>query len=587
MHARVAMNADSTRLPAWCVIAALLLAWVVVLPANAATRAWLSREDIGLGETTTLNIETDQGSVDSPDYAPLRGQFEVTDNTSSRQYQSVNGQSSQRLLFAVALRPYRAGMVQVPALQVGAERTQPLSLLVADRPQAPAATQGGAAVFIETELDTRRPYIQQAVAYTARFFYSVPIRGGVLQPEPRQPDGASLREVGDDVQYNRTINGVPYRVFERHYLLIPEKSGRLQLPVMRFQGDALLDPLDRMFGGDERIQARSAPMEIQVQPLPGNAPQPWLPLHGLSLSYQQAPRALRAGEAATVVLQAQADGASAAQMPALELGKVDGAQVFAEPVQLQERIVDGRPQATARRSFSIVPTRAGTLRIQPSALPWWDANAGQARVASVPPLSLQVEPGAAAAAANAGDQVVAPAASGSPPVPRMPLRWAVLAGACALALLGLLGWWLWQRGRDRAAFPAPAAVGGIARVPGNVGIGDVQPAPAVAAAVANPVPSLAQALRAGDLSLIERAWCAAATPPVKDLDALRRLLADPAQIHALDLLQAARWGGGTSEAALEQLRIALRDGIRWKPPQERRRPLLQPLYPPSGSDHTD
>ena len=59
--------------------------------------------------------------------------------------------------------------------------------------------------------------------------------------------------------------------------------------------------------------------------VPANAPQPWLPLRELSLQYLSTPQAARAGAAATVTVEARADGASATQLPELQLPPVDGA----------------------------------------------------------------------------------------------------------------------------------------------------------------------------------------------------------------------------------------------------------------------
>ncbi|MEE7548824.1 protein BatD, partial [Xanthomonas sp. Kuri4-1] len=100
-----------------------------VAQAEAETRAWLDRDSVGVGETVTLNIETDQRSAE-PDYAPLQGAFGLSAQTGSRQMQVSNGTVSIRSLFGVALSPRRAGEMTIPALRVGNELTAPLRLSV-------------------------------------------------------------------------------------------------------------------------------------------------------------------------------------------------------------------------------------------------------------------------------------------------------------------------------------------------------------------------------------------------------------------------------------------------------------------------
>jgi hypothetical protein len=103
-----------------------------------------------------------------------------------------------------------------------------------------------------------------------------------------------------------------------------------------------------------------------------------------------------------------ADGANAAQMPELQLPAIDGAQVFAEPVQADETFRDGRPGVKLTRRFSIVPARAGTMALPGMALSCWDVAAGVPRRATLPPLRWTV-----AAAANADPISASAPAAGS------------------------------------------------------------------------------------------------------------------------------------------------------------------------------
>ena len=54
-------------------VAALLLVLVAPGARAQALRAWLNRDHIALGETTTLNVEVDGAGADAPDWSPLLG----------------------------------------------------------------------------------------------------------------------------------------------------------------------------------------------------------------------------------------------------------------------------------------------------------------------------------------------------------------------------------------------------------------------------------------------------------------------------------------------------------------------------------
>ncbi|MEO6383989.1 MAG: BatD family protein, partial [Thermomonas sp.] len=382
------MNVSLRRVWMRACIALILLA--CALPASAQTRAWLDREQITFGETATLNIETDI-SVQQIDYAPLTANFDIAGQTVRRSFERVNGQSRTRSLFAVGILPRGPGVLTVSALHVGNTTTAPLRLTVL--PPSVVAASGDADVFVETVLDAPQPYVQQAVGMVVRLHVAVNLLSGQLDQDP--PTGASLQPIGEDLQYQRDIQGRRYAVIERRYLLIPERSGPLVIPGARFNGQAAGGFFDDLFGdGRKPLSAATPTKRLQVKPIPPDAPTPWLPLHDLRLRYVQAPTQAREGAATTVELEMIADGASATQLPALTFPDSPDVQVFADPPQTDEQFIDGRPRATLRRRISLVPLHAGTLSLPGPRIEWWDAAQGVARTAMLPPLQLQVAPGA-------------------------------------------------------------------------------------------------------------------------------------------------------------------------------------------------
>ena len=539
----------------------VLLLMLAPASAGAEVRAWLDRDRIALGETATLNIETDGGG--RPDYAPLADDFRIEQRSSRQTFEQVGGQPVTRTLYAVALRPERSGRLRVPALRVGAEHTAMLELVVAEAPPAPARARGPA--FIEAEIDDPAPYVQQSVGLLLRLHYATPLLSGQLdQPAP---DGAALRREGSDVQYTRDIGGRRYQVVERRYLLVPERSGSLRLPAARFNGRGAGGWLDDLFGDGQRTIAAEGPaLVLQVKPVPDAAPRPWLPLHGLELRWLARPSALRAGEAATVELELVAEGAIAAQLEPPLLTADQGAQVFPEPARHDETFEDGQPRVRMVRSFSVLPAREGRLRVEAPHLEWWDVAADRARVATLPPLEFDVAPavpGVVAAATGEDRWVRVPGVQGEV------RAWALAAVAFAFLWLGTLAWAL--RWRHRALV--------------GEGVGSTQAhgtGPEAPAKRPGPGPALRKALDTGDLGDVAAALCALSSPPAPDLDALSRLLLPGPQREAVALLQQARWGQGGVGAG--QARAAVREaftrGPDWVGGDDAGEVPLPPLYPP-------
>ncbi|TWT20240.1 protein BatD [Luteimonas marina] len=551
----------SGRVVAWLAIVACLLCAACLEPAQAATRAWLDRDRIEVGETATLNIETDQATAQAPDYDGLVPDFVLSGHSSSRGVEVVNGQRRARVLFAVALQPRREGLMTIPALRVGSETTEPLPLVVVPASTAPA--RAGEPVFIEAEADSQDPYVQQSIGYTLRLYYAMPLVSGQLDQPP--PEGAAIQRVGSDLQFSREIGGRRYTVVERRFVIVPERSGTLAIPGARFEGTGVGGFFDDVFGSGRRaLRASGAPRILQVRPVPDAAPQPWLPLHGLELRYLATPQSLRAGEAATIDVELSADGAAASQLPELQLPAIDGAQVFPEPPQVDERFERGRLRTKVTRRFSIVPVRAGALRIPGPRQDWWDVRAGTARTASLPEINLDVAAGSAAPDVAGHEAFDARRDAGAA---WRGGRWPWIALAFALLWLATLAWAL----RERAS-------GWLPRRPRSAPDGSA----AGPAAPATSLRDLQRVLQVGDAGEIEQALCGLASPTAPDLDTLSQRLAEPAQRDAIAHLQQARWADGDMAGARTALRETFAGGPRWRdaaPAAAEGTSLLPPLYP--------
>ena len=571
-------HATARLLRGFALCLALVVALVAVVPPAFAQRlpATLDRQRIEMGETVTLTIDIDSSVARAgvPDFTGLAKDFRIVDQATSQQMSMNGGGIQMTFRLQLVLTPTHPGEIDIPPLPFGGARTPPLHLTVlpprvsADTPVPGADVErgdGNGPVFIETKLDTVAPYVQQTVGYTVRLYYQLgTLLEGRLDQDP--PDGASLQKVGDDKETLEQVRGAQYNLVERHFLLIPERAGRVSVPAPRFLGrisTGFGGAFGGLGGGDDMRVFGPSPV-LQVNPIPADAPQPWLPLAGLQLRYLDTPRSARAGETALVTVQVVADGAVLAQLPDLALQVDGGAQVFPESAQNTADFVGGRPQATTTRRFAVLPTRAGTLRVHAPRITWWDAAAGVARTATLPDLVLPV------AAARPGSQPLAGDDADDGDDDGFSWRAWMPGNLWAIALLPIGAIWLValivglrflsQRRREAKA---PSAAAGRA--------------PATATVLPDPQ-ALATALARGDRAAVERALCALAG--ARDLDGVRARLVDPAQRDAVAALQRARWGRGDPAAAMVAMRAAFAQGPRWWPRPRRAPPsLLPPLYP--------
>ena len=542
----------------------LLAAWVG--SAQAVTRASLDRDQVALGETVTLSIDSDQAGA-PPDLSPLLADFSVEGQSVNRSMQWSNGSAQATTTYVLQLAPKRVGALVVPAINLGNDRTPPLPLRVAAGTPTPAGE--GSDAFFETVVDDPDPYVQQSVGVVVRLKYSTRVASGAFGLEA--PQAASMQQLGQDRYYTQQIGDTQYKVAERHYVLVPDRSGPLVIPGARFEGRGASNWMDSLIGGGGRdIRAQGAPRTINVRAQPAAAPQPWLPLRDLRLRYVSAPQSLQAGQAATLVVEAIAQGATRAQMPELPTPSLAGAQVFAEPAQYDETVVDGTPQVKLTRRYSLVPNGAGTLLVPGLKLGWWDVRGGAARTASLPDLKLKVARGVGGFASNTLPDVSAAndAPAGAPAeaitAGRVPGHaWAWLAVSFAgLWLLTLI--WALQRRRPMAARHPPSA---------QTGTGIVEALPTRTLA------DLRRALDSGSLDEVGDTLLGMSAPPCADLDQLQQRLAVPVQRAAVEQLRRARWADGDGSRARAQLREAFRSGPVWHTKGKPAKEVLPPLYP--------
>ncbi len=467
-----------------CLLAPMLGVWAADLSVQV-DRQRLTVDDI-LGVRLSAEGET-QGD---PDFTPLMKDFDILGQGQSQVTRIVNGRISHTRQWNLQLTPKHTGRLEIPAIAIGPDRSAPVTVEVTDSATRDTRTtdSGPKPLFLEAEIDTPNPYVQQVIDYRVKVYFSQEPQRAVLS-EP-QADGATIQPFGEDRVYDEDVHGQPYRVVERRYLITPRRSG--QLTIRAPQLEAMLpdpnrgvrrDPfanLDEAFGGTlfqsfpqipgmthpgRRVVERAEDIDMEVRPQPAGSGSPWLPATSVQVSDEWAPTppVFRVGEPVTRTLTITAQGTTSAQLPDLDLGTITGAQVYPDQPQSEDLSNGLEPSAVKRFKTALVPTRAGPLELPEIRLQWWDHIADAARVVVVPQRTVEVAP------APAGSQQQTPVAAPEPaPVPSQPEPsrtaepepthqdgatwragfWPWLALLLGLAWLTTLVWWYRDR-RDR------------------------------------------------------------------------------------------------------------------------------------------
>ena len=417
-------------------LVAMMLLSLAVSARAADVRAYFDHNPVYVGETVTLTIEVSgHNNAASPDLSVLEKDFNVLGTSQGSEIRIVNGQRSDTVRWQITLEPKGAGSYRIPAIAVGKQHADALTLEVKAVPPEVAKRQAER-LFVEAEVG-KVPggvHVQQQIPMTVRLYSSVAISDGALS-DPA-PENTVVERLGDDRRYSKMRNGRRYQVIERRYALFPERSGELTIPPVSFRGSVpaprqrrgqnrrsssgsgvfsgLNDPFfdqvfrdsgfGRMFGSDpmgmfaprQAIAAYSEPITVQVEPRPAAANGGyWLPTQNLQLSdsWQQKVPEWQVGKPVERTITLRATGLAGSQIPQLSLAVPDGVRSYpAKP--LNESRTDGeRVFGISQQTFTYIPTRAGSIEMPEVKVNWWDTTSQQQRIATLPRWQVKVAPG--------------------------------------------------------------------------------------------------------------------------------------------------------------------------------------------------
>ncbi len=437
----------------------LCLTLLLATQAAAAVRAQVDRPSVDLNESFMLEVIIDTNTDLEPDLTVLDDDFHVGQVSQLSNTSIFNGEIRRSRTWTIALMPKRTGMVEIPPIAIGAEKSAPVRINVNEPSNAPP---GEADVFVTSEVDQAEAYVQAQILYRIKVYRAVATR----QPSLREPTISGVEALvelaGDEKSYEAVLNGKAYNVNERVIAIYPQESGEIAISPARFEARVLR-------GG--RITGRkvfeSDSHTVNVLPIPAppdNYPNAfWLPARDVTLSeeWSREPDRIDAGEPVTRRVTISALGQIETQIPAIEPPDIDGMNVYADKPELGRRIEADGIRGIRQDQYALIGVTGGDIQLPALEVPWWDIAAGTWRMATLPSRTVSVrgEP-----VVSAPPEPEAPVAAAPEPEP-LP---ALLPGGfwprasqllLALWLLTLFAWWWSSRDRKREARePSPPPV---------------------------------------------------------------------------------------------------------------------------------
>ncbi len=371
---------------------AALALFVCLLATSAATAAVTVRVDrpsVDLNESFLLEIVVDTDIDAEPDLTVLEDEFYVGQISQLSNTSIFSGEIRRSRTWSIALMPKSTGEQQIPPITIGTEQSKPLKIVVNEPSNEPP---GEADVFVTSEVDQGEAFVQAQILYRIKVYRAVATR----QPALREPtiSGAEVlvELAGEERSYEAILNGKAYNVVERVIAIYPQESGEISISPARFEARVLRG--GRITGRKVFESDAHTVTVLPIPPAPADYPDAaWLPARDVTISeeWSRDPDRMTAGEPVTRHVTLSALGQIETQIPAIEPPEVAGLNVYADKPELRRSIEADGIRGIRKDQYAIIGVDGGVIELPELAIPWWDIEAGDWRVATLPARTITVK----------------------------------------------------------------------------------------------------------------------------------------------------------------------------------------------------
>lgn len=348
------------------------------------------RQTVEFGDIITLKITADfQVISDQLNLDQLKDQFDVLGTQRSNNIQMVNGNFQSSTSWIIQLLPQQEGELIIPPFELENISSQPYSITVTP---INVKHQGSALrpFFLESGVDQDKPYIQEQVIYTLRFYHQGRYVDGLIRPP--KFDKMLVEELKEQSVYQKKIQGKNYTVYEWIYALYPQSSGQIQIDSPVFNGRI------QYAGRLKQVKEFAKAIKLDVQSEPATysqqASNSWLPAKSVTLEEEWSlPKGseIRVGDTLTQVVTMSVEGQKANQLPNIKLLSQTDFKVYPEKPTSGESKSERGIVSVKQFKRSIIATKAGTLTLPEQVVYWWNTQTNQLEKTVLAAKTFQIE----------------------------------------------------------------------------------------------------------------------------------------------------------------------------------------------------
>ena len=354
----------------------------------------VDRSELARGETLTYTIRIyEQRQGMQLDLTPLTENFDVLGTRTSSQVRSINGQVESWTDYIVTLFPLAEGELTIPPIEINNLQTDSIVISVVN--EGPRSNQDNDDLFLEIQVNKETLYVQEQLLFTIKLFYTI---NGIRNPQftELEMEDTVIQLIGSPNQYEEIIEGVRFGVYEKRYVIFPQRSGPLEIPDILFRGEVTDGSSNFVFRNlnTRRVTAFIEGVTINIEERPADAQDldNWLPVNNLSISEEWSTdlNNLLVGDSLTRTVTLRADGVDGAVLPPFGPENISGMNVYPDTANIERTYVDGSIVGTRVETSTLVPVIAGNIEIPEISIPWWDVANDELKTAVIPATRIDV-----------------------------------------------------------------------------------------------------------------------------------------------------------------------------------------------------
>ncbi len=373
----------------------------------------LDRDTIGMDETALLTVQISGPAQNLPQpNIPNFARFELYSQGRSSSISINNGKVSSSVTYRYMLVPSKAGTYPLNGIDLVYNnhryKGNTVELTVLDKGTATppeleqkATGSGGSSrdYFMEAVVDKAKPYVNEQVTLTLKFYIAVQYYGSPELVEPTTT-GFWKELLGNKAPYRQKIGNRIYRVIERKYALFPTQTGELTIGqaairvTVADRNTRQRNPFgmfNEFFNSGKEETIRSKPVTINVQSLPerGRPDDFTGSIGAFQISAKADKRQVEVNQPVTVTIRISGTGniKSAAEPPIPELN--DFRVYLASSNESTSKIQD-RLGGTKTYEQVFIPKRPGDLQIPALSYNYFDPVKNKYQKISTRPISISV-----------------------------------------------------------------------------------------------------------------------------------------------------------------------------------------------------